>query len=163
MSEPGPPRTKLDPRIVTVWRLQAAVPALLAAGAVLVLELAVGDEPGGPPWPPGFAALAVALVAAAASVVLPAWAYQRWRYRAAASILELRHGIVVRTESSIPYWRVQHVDLTAGPLDRLFGLSRLVLHTASATTDATIPGVAAERADELRTLILDRAGAGDAV
>ncbi|CAN5661666.1 PH domain-containing protein [soil metagenome] len=153
----------LDPRIVTVWRLQAAVLPLLGTVAVLVLELAVGDGSGGPPWPPGVGAVAVALVGGLASVTLPALAYRRWRYQTAATTLELRHGVVVRTESSIPYWRVQHVDLTAGPLDRLFGLSRLVLHTASATTDATIPGVASERADELRTLILDRAGTNDGV
>ena len=50
----------------------------------------------------------------------------------------------------IPYGRIQFVDVTAGPLERAFGLKRLKLHTASATTDSTLPGLKAEVADELR-------------
>jgi hypothetical protein len=37
------------------------------------------------------------------------------------------------------------------------------VHTASAGTDATIPGIAAGEAEGLRRLILARAGSGDAV
>jgi membrane protein YdbS with pleckstrin-like domain len=48
-------------------------------------------------------------------------------------------------------------------VERLVGLSRLIIHTASAGTDATVPGIAAEEAEELRRVILARAGTGDAV
>jgi len=48
-------------------------------------------------------------------------------------------------------------------VERAVGLARLVVHTASAGTDATIPGIAAGDAEGLRRLILARTGHGDAV
>ena len=81
----------------------------------------------------------------------------------AEDALELRHGVVRRIHSAIPYFRVQHIDVAQGPVERAVGLARLVVHTASAGTDATIPGIAAGDAEGLRRLILARTGHGDAV
>jgi hypothetical protein len=100
---------------------------------------------------------------APAGVWLPRLAYEHWRYTIGDATLHLHHGVVFRTESSIPYFRVQHVDIERGPLDRAFGLSRLIVRTASATSDATIPGLGEGDAAELRRVILERAGRGDAV
>ncbi len=105
--------------------------------------------------------------ALAIGVILLAWlprlAYRCWAYTVDDRALVLRHGVVFRSESAIPYFRVQHVDIERGPLERAWGLSRLVVRTASATTDATIPGLSEHDAGELRRLILERAGRGDAV
>ena len=94
---------------------------------------------------------------------LPRLAYRYWAYAVDEGALLLRHGVVFRSESAIPYFRVQHVDIERGPIERACGLSRLVVRTASATTDATIPGLSERDAVELRGLILERAGRGDAV
>jgi hypothetical protein len=64
--------------------------------------------------------------------------------------------------------RLGGVDLPGPPglaagLLAVVGVARLVVHTASAGTDATIPGIAAGDAEGLRRLILARAGSGDAV
>ncbi len=45
---------------------------------------------------------------------------------------------------------MQTVDVVAGPIDQRFGIARLQLHTASATTDASIPGLPADEARRLR-------------
>jgi membrane protein YdbS with pleckstrin-like domain len=45
---------------------------------------------------------------------------------------------------------MQFVDVTAGPLERLFGLATVQLHTAAAASDATIPGLLPEEAARLR-------------
>ena len=55
------------------------------------------------------------------------------------------------------------IDIAQGPVERAVGLARLVVHTASAGTDASIPGIAAGDAEGLRRLILARTGHGDAV
>jgi membrane protein YdbS with pleckstrin-like domain len=153
----------LDRRIVVVWTVQEAVFYLVLAAVVLAIEvgarLAGGDLPG----PPGLAAALVALAGGLAAWWHPRAEYRRWRYEVAEDALELRHGVLRRIHSAIPYVRVQHIDVTQGPVERAVGLSRLVVHTASAGTDATIPGIAAEDAEDLRRLILARAGTGDAV
>ena len=57
---------------------------------------------------------------------------------------------MLRRLSVVPYGRMQFVDVTAGPIDRLFKLSTVQLHTAAASTDARIPGLPNAEAARLR-------------
>jgi uncharacterized protein len=54
------------------------------------------------------------------------------------------------TVSVIPYARIQFVDTRQGPLDRLFGLAQLVVHTAALGTSGRLPGLDASLAEQLR-------------
>ena len=163
MSEPVGGGRRLDPRQVHVWRAGWGALALalvaLVAGAEAVLRMADADWP----LPLGLGPLLVVLVATPVVWRLPRLAFERWRYDLAETALELRRGVVVHTHTVIPYFRVQHIDITRSPFERALGLSQLVVRTAAASTDATIPGVAAAEADELRRVILSRTGHGDAV
>lgn len=71
--------------------------------------------------------------------------------------LLITKGRVWHTFTVVPYGRIQFVDVTAGPFERAFGLKRLKLHTASASTDATVPGLLADDADALRDRLAARA------
>ena len=154
---------ELDRRIVVVWTVQEAVG--YGVLAVVLLAADIGARLAGVevPGPPGLAAGLVAVAGGVAAWWVPRASYRIWRYQVAEDALELRRGLVRRIHSAIPYFRVQHIDVAQGPVERAVGLSRLVLHTASAGTDATIPGIAAGDAEGLRRLILARAGHGDAV
>jgi membrane protein YdbS with pleckstrin-like domain len=55
-----------------------------------------------------------------------------------------------RRTSVVPYGRMQFVDVTAGPIERVFGLATVKLHTAAAATDARIPGLEQQEAARLR-------------
>ena len=127
---------------------------------------AMAEGEGAGPSPVGFVlVVSLALVVAAAVVAWwwPGVRYRHWRYRLGPDALELSYGPIVRTESVIPYFRVQHVDTSQGPIERRLRLANLEVHTASAATDATLPGLAVGDADEIRRRVLERAGAGDAV
>jgi uncharacterized protein len=50
----------------------------------------------------------------------------------------------------VPYGRMQFVEVTAGPAERLFKLATVQLHTAAAASDARIPGLEREEAARLR-------------
>ena len=89
--------------------------------------------------------------------------YRHWCYGLRDDVLVLEHGVWSRQRSITPYYRVQNVDLTAGPLERWLGLQRLTIKTASASTDATIPGLDKQAAKELAERILLRAGRDAAV
>jgi membrane protein YdbS with pleckstrin-like domain len=153
----------LDRRIVVVWTVQEAAGFGVLAVAVLAADLAARLAGVDLPGPQGLAAGLLAVVGGLAAWWLPRASYRHWRYQVAGDALELRHGVVRRVHSAIPYFRVQHIDVAQGPVERAVGLARLVVHTASAGTDATIPGIAAGEAEGLRRLILARAGSGDAV
>jgi membrane protein YdbS with pleckstrin-like domain len=77
-------------------------------------------------------------------------AVRAWGYAERASDLLVRQGLLVRRLSIVPYARMQFVDVTAGPLDRAFGLATVQLHTAAAATDAQVPGLESAEAARLR-------------
>jgi membrane protein YdbS with pleckstrin-like domain len=76
--------------------------------------------------------------------------WRAWGYLEREDDLVVQRGVLVRRTSVVPYGRMQYVDVTAGPLDRRFGLATVTLHTAAAATDAFVPGLRAEEAARLR-------------
>jgi hypothetical protein len=77
--------------------------------------------------------------------------YRSWEYVVRADSLYLSRGVFTRVRTVVPYVRVQHIDTARGPLDRLLGLSTLVVYTAgSRGADVTIPGLTPDRASTLQ-------------
>jgi membrane protein YdbS with pleckstrin-like domain len=114
----------------------------------------------------GSAAVLAAVVAIGGVAAAVGWsrlAYDRWRVQLADRALVLQHGVIWHTLSTVPYARLQHVDVSRGPFERMLGLARVQLHTASADTDGAIPGLDQALADQVRDLLLARAGTTDAV
>ena len=70
--------------------------------------------------------------------------------------LLVRKGILFRSMVVVPNGRMQYVDVSAGPLARAFGIAGVQLHTASAATDAAIPGIPAAEAARLRDQLASR-------
>ena len=60
----------------------------------------------------------------------PAISYRFASYRLDASGFEIRRGVYWRTITNVPRSRVQHTDVSQGPLERRFGLGTLVIYTA---------------------------------
>jgi membrane protein YdbS with pleckstrin-like domain len=82
-----------------------------------------------------------------------------WGYAERPDDLLVRHGLLYRRLSIVPYGRMQFVDVTAGPLERVLGLATVQLHTAGAATDARIPGLTAAEAARLRDRLAALGGA----
>ncbi|KXK58641.1 hypothetical protein AWW66_28590 [Micromonospora rosaria] len=116
--------------------------------AVLVIGLAVGWAVAGH-WFFG-AALGAVAVLAAWRVVAIVRAVRVWGYAERDNDLLVRHGLLVRRLSIVPYSRMQFVDVSAGPLERAFDLATVQLHTAAAATDARVPGLRPAEASRLR-------------
>jgi uncharacterized protein len=76
--------------------------------------------------------------------------YGSWGYAERDDDLLVRRGVMFARLSVVPYGRMQFIDVTAGPLERAFGLATVRLHTAAAATDARIPGLTREDAGRLR-------------
>ena len=111
-----------------------AAVALTIAGSVLVAVVAV----------------VVVLAICAALFVVIGRNYDSWGYAERGADLLVTHGVMWRRLVVVPYGRMQLVDVTAGPIERKFGISTLRLHTASAGTDARIHGLTAAEATRLR-------------
>jgi membrane protein YdbS with pleckstrin-like domain len=103
----------------------------------------------GPVWGAVVAVVVVLAIYAAAFVVVGR-NYDSWGYAERGADLLVTHGVMWRRLVVVPYGRMQLVDVTAGPVERKFGISTLRLHTASAGTDARIHGLTASEATRLR-------------
>ena len=71
--------------------------------------------------------------------------------------LQIRKGIMFKSLTVVPLGRLQYVDVEEGPIARHFGIAQVKLHTASASTDAELPGIPREQAAQLREQIADLA------
>lgn len=72
------------------------------------------------------------------------------------SDLLVTSGILFRRLVIVPYGRMQLVDVTAGPIDRAFGVTTVQIHTAAATTGAAIPGLIPDIAAAVRDRLAQR-------
>ena len=77
-------------------------------------------------------------------------------YAEASDDLVLRRGILFKRLTVVPYGRMQFVDVQQGPIARKLGIASVKLHTAAATTDASLPGLAYDEAARLRDRLTAR-------
>lgn len=73
-----------------------------------------------------------------------------------AEDLVIRKGRVLRVVTSVPFGRLQYVDLQSGPLERKFGMATLQIYTASSSTSATLSGLPIETAEQMRERLMQR-------
>lgn len=99
------------------------------------------------------------LAAAIAAVALFAYwlSWRRFRYGLGPHELVIESGILTRTRRSIPFDRIQDIDIERGPLQRLFGLAKVHIETGGgAGEEGVIDSVTVVQADALRAAV--RAG-----
>lgn len=97
-----------------------------------------------------FAAL-VPLIGLLSVVIIPGRRYQRLAFALHPTMLQVVRGWLFHTDTMVPLVRVQHIDVTRGPLDKAFGTASLIVHTAGTHNNiVTLPGLAPERASAIR-------------
>lgn len=122
---------------LTAILMLAGAPLLALAGAVLAI---------------------IAAVAAAVALERAAFGHRGVLLR--EHDVSARRGLIARTVATAPFVRVQHVVVTRGALDRIFGLARLKIFTAGAGfADLSVSGLDPDRADQLREAVLSRSAA----
>jgi uncharacterized protein len=121
---------RLDPRWVSYQRRVGLVDAAITAVVLLGLAGAgalLADLPGLP-------LVAVALLTATLRVAVSQWwpglAYRYASYRLDTRTLEIRRGVLWRSIIDVPRTRIQHSDVSQGPVERMHGLGTLTIHTA---------------------------------
>lgn len=139
---PGVTWNRVSDRLIGVRRLTVAVFLGVPALATVVPAVIVGSAM----W-----------LLPAVLVLLVAWAWwliprqvRAIGYAELEDDLLIRKGVLFRSLTVVPYGRMQYVDVQAGPLMRRAGMAQVQLHTASASTDASIPGLLEAEASRLR-------------
>ena len=101
-----------------------------------------------------------------------AWAkltYKAYKYQLSEDAFKKEHGVIWKRYVSIPYERIQNVDIYRGILARVLGLSDFMIQTAGYAgftrrggiggrePEGKLPGVSKERAEQLREELIRRA------
>jgi len=139
-----------------VLRFHAIFQAIVLAGLAAVAEIMLSFSSD---LPPGMVAAPVLLLILYLVIVSPGRHYRAWGYWMDGEDLRLRRGVWIRTEILVPLDRVQHIDLSQGPLEKSFGVSRLIVHTAGTQySRVALPGLSRRDAERMRDEIRARIG-----
>ena len=141
---PGDGWVRVSPRLATVRRISVVGPAV-AVGSVATVAVALLASPA---W--AFVVVVVTLAVVAWLSWLIGRQVRAVGYCLRSDDLLVVSGIAFRRLVVVPFGRMQLVDVQRGPIDRHFGLASVQLHTAAATSDASIPGLTPDEAAALR-------------
>ena len=94
--------------------------------------------------------------------------WRRFEFRVGANEIRIDSGIFNRNHRSIPFDRIQDVDISQGPVARLLGLARVKFETGGSAEakddDGALAAIALQRAEALRDQVrARRAAAADTV
>jgi membrane protein YdbS with pleckstrin-like domain len=140
--------TPVDRATMSVWRWQGVLTTLIAGVSAFGLLGGFGAL--------GlFVALLLVAVGLTLSWVWPPAYYGRLRFGIDGSGIAIERGILWRSRIAVPRARIQHTDVSQGPLQRRFGVGTLKLYTAgSRYTKIELPGLAHAEAIALRDALL---------
>lgn len=146
------PAQHVDPATIGAWRWTGVIAALvLAIGSAIPL---VPIQP----MVAVTASFAVALLGLAAAWWWPPVRYRRLTYAIDEFGLVIQEGVLWRSQTVLPRVRIQHSDVSQGPLQRRYGIATLKLYTAgSRYTKVELPGLNHDDALALRDSLLKRA------
>jgi len=98
------------------------------------------------------------------SIFWPVVEHRHRRWRLTDVGLEVRHGVWWKHLQAIPWARVQHADVSQGPIQRAYGVGTLTVHTAgTSNSSVNLAGLSHEVAIELRDEIIRQRASGDVV
>jgi membrane protein YdbS with pleckstrin-like domain len=132
----------VDPRAIAVWRFATALAFVPPFAVVSIVAIATTVAR----LPVAIAFLIAWLLLLGAALVV-VWRYPPARYRHLSYRIDdagitVRDGVFWRTRSALPRMRIQHTDVSQGPLQRRYGVATLKLYTAgSRFTRIEVPGL----------------------
>ena len=148
-----PPMLAVEPAYKNVLRIRFLVQWLVVSGIAIAIDLTL--LPGSGFY--GLPTVLVPLLGLISIVVVPQRIYSHLGYRLTDRLLQVVRGWMFHADTIVPFVRVQHIDVTRGPVDKMFGTSSLVVHTAGTHNSiVTVPGLAPDKAAEIRDVIREQ-------
>jgi len=143
-----------DPGTISVWRWQWIAATLIALLAATVFLL----PRSGNLWI-GVAA-PIGIIGLTLAWLWPPTYYRHLRYGVDATGIVIQRGVLWRSRIALPRVRIQHTDVSQGPLQRRYGIGTLKLYTAgSRHTMIELPGLSHDEAITLRDSLLAESSA----
>lgn len=125
-------------------RAEGGIIALALGVAAVAADIAI-------PVPPGVIAVPALLLIGLILWRMPHRRFIARGYSTEGERLRVVRGLLFRSDTVVPFGRVQHIDVDRGPLERFFGLATITVHTAGThNASVKLPGLLHETALAMR-------------
>ena len=145
---------RLDKRYLKIIFIRIAIFALLLSGGFISF-LIFSDE-----ILPGLilaAIIAVIAVLILYSITISVLGFPRKGYLLRERDISYKTGIIYYKQISVPFNRIQHVEVSQGILAKMFDLSSIKIFTAGGNaSDLAIPGLSVPDAQKLKAFISEK-------
>lgn len=146
---------RLHPAARWVWLGGCLILFFVLLGLGLVADLVVRKNVDGWRWPLGTLALTSSVLVTGFAAVYAMLRYASWGYLLREEDVVIQSGVWWKVRRCVPRSRVQHVDITSGPLGRAFGIVEVHLYTAGGMgAVAQIEGLSPDAAEQLRAALV---------
>ncbi len=143
---------KPEKKVSITWFLQGLVTTAILSGVFTAVVYFLTD------YPSETVFLILLITGTVISAVHTFYRYGSWSFELRDDHVYLEHGVLVKVMTMVPFVRIQHVDTQRNILDRVLGLSTVVIYTAgSRGADVSIPGLRPKAAEKLQEKLRDKA------
>ena len=157
---------QLDPASVTASRIVNCITsAVVLVGSVIgALAAFFAGLPAPWPWLLPVILVVANLLLLWLAIFWPAIEHRHVKWSVGPVGVQIKKGVFWKHQIAIPWARVQHADVSQGPLARQFSIGNLTIHTAGTKhASINIEGLNHAVAIELRDEVIRQRKAGDVV
>jgi len=144
----------LDKRYLKIIFIRIAIFAILLAGGLIAFILFSDEKI------PGLILTAIIsgiVILIAYSITISILGFPKKGYLLRERDISYKTGLIYYKQISVPFNRVQHVEVSQGVLGKIFGLSSIKIYTAGGSaSDLSIPGLAVADAQKLKAFISEK-------
>jgi len=144
----------LEKSYLKILLIRVLIFAILLIGG-LVAFLFISDEK-----PPNFILLIIIsaiTIIVVYSVVITVLGFPRKGYLVRENDVSFKKGLISYKQTSVPFNRIQHVEVNQGIIAKIFKLSSVKIYTAGGTaSDLSIPGLPVETAHNLKAFLSEK-------
>jgi membrane protein YdbS with pleckstrin-like domain len=143
-----------DKKYLRILLFQNLILFLFLSGALATFLLLTQEKP------PIFITLSVSLaivLAVAWSLAVTILGFPKKGYLVREKDVSFQKGLITYKLTTVPFNRIQHVEVTQGILAKMYGLSTVKIYTAGGTSsDLSIPGLPVNDAQKLKAFLSEK-------
>lgn len=144
----------LDKKYLKILLLRTLLFALLLIGGLIGFLIISEEELPGFVLPVLISFISILILYSTLIAVL---GFRRKGYLVREKDVSFKKGVILYKQTSVPFNRIQHVEVNQGILAKFFKLSSVKIYTAGGTaSDLSIPGLPVETAHNLKAFLSEK-------
>ncbi|MCK5730494.1 MAG: PH domain-containing protein [Draconibacterium sp.] len=144
----------LDIKYRAILFIRIAIFLVFVTGAFILFLILFDEKPA-----VGFiiSAISAILIIVVFTIVITIFGFPKKGYLVREKDISFQKGLIVFKSTSVPFNRIQHVEVNQGILAKIFNLSSVKIYTAGGNaSDLSIPGLPVKVAQNLKVFLSEK-------